>query len=193
MMDGVLCICIEPSWRDLTVRRLPLRAIVEAGVLIALAAVLSTIKIYRMPQGGSITAGSMIPILLIGLRWGAGLGLPAGIAYGIVRFMLSAWFVHPVQWVLDYPLAFGALGLSGFFRRHPLLGVAVGIGGRFLAHLVAGVVFYASAAPAGQSPWVYSAIYQASYLVPELAVSLFVAYLLSKTPVLRGVERPQGR
>lgn len=170
-------------------RRLPLRALVEAGALIALAAVLSTIKIWRMPQGGSVTAGSMIPVLLIGLRWGAGLGLPAGAAYGLVRYMQSGWFVHPVQWVLDYPIAFGALGLAGLSRRRPLLGVAIGIGGRFLAHLVAGAIFYASSAPAGQSPWVFSAIYNGSYLVPELAVSLFIAWLLSRTEALRNRGR----
>lgn len=170
-------------------RRLPLRALVEAGALIALAAVLSTIKIWRMPQGGSVTAGSMIPVLLIGLRWGAGLGLPAGAAYGFVRYLQGGWFVHPVQWLLDYPVAFGALGLAGVMRRRPLAGVALGIGGRFMAHLAAGAVFYASSAPPGQSPWVYSAIYNGSYLLPELAVSLFIALLLSQTEVLRDPQR----
>lgn len=169
-------------------RRLPLRAYVEAGALIALSAVLSMVKIFRMPQGGSITAASMIPVLLIGLRWGAGLGISGGFAYGIVRHLMGGWFVHPVQWLLDYPLAFGALGLSGLFRKHPLVGVTVGIGGRFLAHLAAGAVFYASSAPPGQSPWVFSAIYNATYLLPELAISIFVAWLLSRTQVLRTLK-----
>jgi thiamine transporter len=168
--------------------RLPLRAYIEAGALIALSAVLSMIKIWHMPQGGSVTAASMIPVLLIGLRWGAGLGIPAGVAYGIVDYLLGGYFFHPVQLLLDYPIAFGALGLAGVLRRQPLLGVAVAIGGRFAAHLTSGAVFFGSYAPAGQNPWVYSAIYNGSYLVPELAISLLVAWLLSRTEVMRGLR-----
>lgn len=166
-------------------RRMPLRALVEAGVLIALAALLSTIRIFRMPQGGSVTAGSMIPILLIGLRWGAGLAVPAGAAYGLVRYFLSGYVVHPVQFLLDYPIAFAALGLAGLFRSRPWLGVTVGIAGRFMSHLVAGAVFFAVYAPEGKSPWLYSFGYQAAYLVPELLVSLVLVLLLARTAVLQ--------
>jgi len=168
--------------------RLPLRAYIEAGALIALSAVLSVIKIWHMPQGGSVTAASMIPVLLIGLRWGAKLGIPAGVAYGIIDYLMGGWFVHPVQWMLDYPIAFGALGVAGLLRKQPLLGVAAAITGRFIAHLTAGAVFFGSYAPTGQSPWVYSAIYNGSYLVPELAISLLVAWLLSRTEVMRGLR-----
>ncbi len=168
----------------LRMRRLPLRALVEAGVLIALAALLSMIKLFRMPQGGSITAGSMIPILLIGLRWGAGLAVPAGAAYGFVRYFFSGYVVHPVQFLLDYPIAFAALGLAGFFRGRPVVGVVIALAGRFVSHLVAGAVFFAASAPAGQSPWLFSAGYQSVYLVPELLVSLLLTVLLARTGVL---------
>lgn len=166
-------------------RGLPLRAYVEAGALIGLSAVLSVIKVFQMPNGGSVTAASMVPVLLIGLRWGPGLGLTAGAAYGLVQHLLGGYFLLPLQWLLDYPIAFGALGLTGYFRRRPLAGVATGITGRFVAHVVSGAVFFASYAPAGQSPWIYSAIYNGSYLLPELAISVIVAYLLGRTVVMQ--------
>ena len=130
----------------------------------------------------------MIPVLLIGLRWGPGLGISAGVVLGLVQHLMGPFFVHPVQWMLDYPIAFGALGLAGLFRRQPLFGIIVGIGGRFAAHLTAGAVFFASYAPAGQNPWIYSAIYNGSYLLPELAISLVVAWLLSRTEILRHLK-----
>jgi len=165
-------------------RRLPLIAIVEAGVLIALSALLSLVKIFRMPQGGSVTAGSMIPVLLIALRWGPGLGMLAGAGYGVVRYFISGSVVHPVQFLLDYPIAFGLLGLAGLLRRHPLAGVAAGITGRFAAHVVAGAVFFAAYAPAGQNPWLYSMIYNSGYLLPELGISLLIALLLARAGAL---------
>jgi thiamine transporter len=93
-----------------------------------------------------------------------------------------------VQFLLDYPLAFGSLGLAGFFRnlRWPWLpgvGVAVGICGRFICHFISGLVFFASYAPAGMNPAVYSAIYNALYLVPELIISEIVTGIL----VWRGI------
>ncbi len=155
--------------------------LVELAIAIALVAVLSNIRVYKLPQGGSITAGSMVPIFYVALRWGAPWGIVAGIGAGIVNYVLDPFFVHPVQVLLDYPVAFGALGLAGLFPRLPWAGVVLGGTGRWLAHLISGVVFFAQYAPKGQSPWVYSAIYNASYMLPEIVISVILTLLLLRS------------
>ncbi len=157
-------------------RNRSLIALVESAVMIALAAVLSTITLFKMPQGGSVTAFSMVPILLIGVRHGLRWGLFAGVVAGIVNYITGPYFVHPVQVLLDYPIAFGMLGLAGLAHgRSALAGGILGslaIVGRFVAHVISGAIFFAEYAPEGQSPWVYSAIYNGTYMLPELLLSM---------------------
>ena len=167
-----------------------LRAFAEAAVLIALATALSLFKIYRLPQGGSVTPASMVPIMILAMRRGLKYGLAAGAVFGLIRLYLGPYVVHPVQLLLDYPLAFGALGLAGIFkgRERPLFavaGAAVGIGGRFLCHWLSGIVFFAEYAPAGQHPAIYSAVYNGSYLGIEFVVSAVIMYLLARAGVLK--------
>jgi len=85
---------------------------------------------------------------------------------------------------LDYPLAFGVLGVMGFFKRKVLIGVILGIFGRFIMHFLSGVIFFGSFAPEGVSPIVYSAVYNGSYLIPEIVISGFIIYTLQKSKVL---------
>jgi thiamine transporter len=167
--------------------------IAEAGIAIGLAFVLSMIKVYHLPAGGSITAGSMIPILLLALRRGYKLGLIAAVLYGIIQVIEGAYIVHPAQALLDYPLAFGALGLAGFFASrakenygsvYALLGATIGIAGRFLCHFLSGVIFFSTYAPEGMNPYVYSAVYNGSYILGELVISLVLIYLLIKRGIL---------
>jgi thiamine transporter len=153
-------------------------------VAIALALVLYQIKLFHMPQGGSVTAGSMVPILILSLRRGYRLGIITGILYGVLRILIGGEIYYPVQVLLDYPVAFGLLGFAGFFITKPIYGVVAGIGGRFIAHLLSGAIFFGEYAPPGQSPWVYSAIYNGSYLIPELVVSAILTYLLVKKGIL---------
>jgi thiamine transporter len=159
--------------------------IAEIVTFVALATVLSFIIVYTLPQGGSITAGSMVPIIWLALRRGPKVGLFTGALYGVIQFIVLPYIVDPVQVLLDYPLAFGVLGLAGFFQRQPPLGAAVGIAGRFIMHFIAGVVYWAPLYAPELNPFVYSAIYNGSYLVPELVVSGFIIYLLQKSKVLR--------
>ena len=156
------------------------RALTEAVMVVALSAVLSFIKIYRLPQGGSITAGSMVPLIWISLRRGVKIGLFTCFVYGLVQFALEPYAYHPIQVLLDYPLAFGVLGLAGLFRNYPLVGVGVGIGGRFIAHFASGFIFFAEYAPAGMNPILYSAIYNGSYLLGEFIVSAIITYIIVK-------------
>lgn len=170
-------------------RSLTVKALVEAAVMVALATVLSVIVIYSAPQGGSVTPASMVPLLVLSLRRGPRVGIMAGAVYGVIQFWIQPFAVHWLQVVLDYPLAFALLGLAGFFPRRPYLGVLVAIVGRGLSHLISGVVYFGSLAPEGVSPWVYSGAYNASYLVPELALSLALVLFLSLGGGRRLLER----
>ena len=163
---------------DKTKNGTDLRMLVESAVAIALAVVLHMVTLWKLPQGGKVTSGSMVPLLIIAVRWGPKAGLGAGVLFGLVDYLLEPYFYHPVQFLLDYPIAFGCLGLAGFLPRWPLLGTTAGLAGRFLSHLLSGVVFFASYAPEGMSPWLYSAIYNATYLGPELVISLIVVGLV---------------
>ena len=102
----------------------------------------------------------------------------------MVNMALGGYIVDPVQALLDYPIAFAALGLAGFLRAYPLLGVTLGIVGRFLAHFASGVWFFWMYAPEGVSPFIYSAVYNGSYLIVELVLSLVIIYILQKRRLL---------
>jgi thiamine transporter len=156
----------------------------EIVMFVALATVLSYIKIFTLPQGGSVTAASMVPILWLALRRGPKVGMIAATVYGIIQ-LTEPFVVHPAQLLLDYPVAFGMLGLAGFFQKHPFLGVNIGILGRFLAHFVSGIIFFANYTPEGMSPVIYSAVYNGGYLLVELVISIYIMYLLQESKVLK--------
>ena len=169
-------------------RKFSTTALAEAGMAIALSGILHMIIIWQQPQGGRVTAASMVPLIFLALRRGPGVGLTAGLVYGLANYMQDPYFVHPVQFLLDYPVPFMLLGLAGFFRRWPVVGVVVAIAGRFASHVASGAVFFASYAPKGMNPWVYSVGYNATYLVPELIVSMIVIVALWRMPaVSRGI------
>ena len=150
----------------------------------ALSTALSFITFAVFPQGGSVTAGSMVPMLWLALRRGPKIGIFAGAVYGFVQLAVMPQIYYPAQVLLDYPLAFGCLGLAGFFKKIPLVGVVVATSGRFVMHFISGVLFFAQYASEGMSPIVYSALYNGSYLIPEMAISLFIVYLLKVSKVL---------
>jgi thiamine transporter len=160
------------------------KIIAEIVVFVALATVLSYIKIFRLPQGGSVTAASMVPILWLAIRRGSKVGLFAATVYGLVQ-LVDSFVVHPAQLLLDYPIAFGMLGLAGFFQKRPFLGVTVGIMGRFLAHFISGFIFFSTYAPEGMNPIIYSAVYNGGYLLAELVISVYIVYLLQESKILK--------
>ncbi len=164
--------------------RFDTKVIAEVSIIVALSLVLNFIKIFQMPQGGSITLGSMVPVLILSFRRGPIVGVFAGVIFGFVQMMLDGWFYSPVGMFLDYPLAFGALGLAGIFKKTPLVGVAASLVTRFLSHFLSGVVFFGMYAPEGMSPVVYSAVYNGSYMLPELVISGILVYMLIQRNVL---------
>ncbi len=159
------------------------KQLVFSAVAMALAVVTSMIKFVNLPMGGSVTLFSMLFIVLIGYWYGPSIGLMTGFAYGLLQFIMDPIFYTIPQMLLDYPLAFGALGLSGFFYKRILglqIGYVVGVIGRFICSTISGVVFFGSYAPEGTPALVYSLTYQASYIVPEAIITLF---LISIPPV----------
>jgi len=160
-----------------------------SALCVALAVVLSQIRLFQMPQGGSITAFSMLPIVLVGYWYGVKAGISAGIVYGLLRLMLGATVIHPVQFILDYPLAYAALGAFCIFRDKKFglqISFLAGAIGRFLCSFVGGIVFFGEFAPPDQPVWIYSAIYNATYIAPEAAITLIV---LSLPPVMKAIEQ----
>ena len=103
----------------------------------------------------------------------------------MVDLAIGGYIVHPIQVLLDYPVAFGCLGLAGALRKkYPLIGVGVGMAGRFFSHFVSGIVYFADYAPEGMNPIIYSAVYNGSYILPELTISLIIISILLKTRLL---------
>ena len=163
------------------------RKLTEIAVSVALAAVLSFFAIYKMPQGGSVSL-TMIPLIFIAFRRGPLAGIAAGVIYGLINLAIDGVIYHPMSILLDYVLAFGVLGVAGFFPKKVwgiATGTVVGVAGRFISSVISGAVLFASYAPEGQNPWVYSLIYQSTYMVPELIIALVVLIFIAlKMPAL---------
>ncbi|SES74010.1 energy-coupled thiamine transporter ThiT [Anaerobranca gottschalkii] len=161
--------------------RRQIKILVETSMMLALAFILSYFRIGQMPQGGSISL-QMIPIFLIALRWGFKAGTIAGVAFGVLKIIGPGfWFAHPIQVILDYPLAFGVIGIAGLLRDNQLLGISIAGLLRFLAHFISGIVFFGQYAPEGQSVFIYSLIYNATYMVPEILLVIFITpYIVNK-------------
>ena len=174
------------------------RAIAEIGVAIALAAVLSWLAQafpLRMPQGGSFGL-EMLPILFVAVRRGVVPGIVAGGLFGLLQLTGVAgtpYIYHPLQALLDYPLAFAALGLAGlvpvgrmdYVHNLPRLiaAVTVGTGARLVFHFLSGLIFFAEYAPAWEAPWLYSITYNLLYLLPSAIVTAICLW-----PLLRAYD-----
>jgi len=163
--------------------RFPTKILAEASVIVALSIILKDVlpPIYHLPQGGSITIAGLVPLLWFALRRGFHYGIFAGFVYGLVHMSLGGYVINPVQGLLDYPLAFAALGLAGFFKKYPLVGVGVGIAGRFICSFLSGMFFFTSLTIEGA---VASAIYNGTYLIGEFVISTIVIYLLVKRKLI---------
>jgi thiamine transporter len=182
-----------PARLDLNPAHWGVRAIAEIGVAIALAAVLSWLAQafpLRMPQGGSFGL-EMLPILFIAVRRGVLPAVVAGGLFGLLQLTGVAgtpYIYHPLQALLDYPLAFAALGLAGLVRVGPLdrpanvarlsAAVAVGSTARLAFHFLSGLIFFAEYAPAWEAPWLYAITYNLLYLLPSAVASALTLWPL---------------
>ena len=129
--------------------------LVTSAVFIALATVLSFIKVYKLPLGGSITLLSMLPVCLLSLKYGVKWGFVCSFLHAVIQFSLAlgevmSWGLDVRMWIgcilFDYLFAFGILGLSGIFRNRkmPLMltGVGISLALRFVSHFISGSIFF---------------------------------------------------
>ena len=201
-----------------------------SGVLIALAVVLSFVKVFELPFGGSITAFSMVPVMLAGFLYGVPWGLMCGLVDGVLQGVLGAATTQAFAGMgakeaigvacLDYLLAFSVLGCAGLLRKplqeKPTLGFALGAGIagclRFLVHFTSGAILYGQWAEwyftqEGFYSWgakilqnfsgaglamIYSAVYNAMYMVPETILSVIAAVVLMQVKPLRKLAQQQS-
>ena len=173
-----------------TSSHLQIRALCEGALMVALAFVLSFVKLYQLPNGGSLTP-AMFPVLLFALRWGLGKGLIASFAFGILQMIFDGAYAWGWQsMLLDYIVAFTPLGLAGLFKGKAwgiFPGAVIGNAARFVVHFISGVTIYRIYEPTEvlnlgvfDDAVVYSLVYNAAYMIPCTILTVAVAALLFK-------------
>lgn len=147
-----------------------------SAISLSLAVILSNIKFIKLPMGGSVTLFSMLFVVLIGYWFGLGAGLTSAITYGCLQLFIDPYLISFPQMMVDYILAFGALGLSGLFhgkKNGLIFGYLTGVAGRYLFSILSGVIFFGAYAPEEfPNPFVYSAAYNGSYLGIEAGITV---------------------
>lgn len=171
------------------------RDIAYASMVVAMSFILSYIKLFSMPQGGTITPASLLPIMLYVAAFGIGRGLVVGFAYGLLQLLQGAYVVHPAQLLLDYPMAFGALALGGVVNAIPMpnilkLPAAIFLGyvGRAAMAVLSGVIFF-SAYAGDQNAWLYSIGYNISYLGPDMAACMAVSLIPGFYRIVESIQK----
>lgn len=180
--------------------------LVTSAILLALAMVLSMIKVYKLPLGGSVTLLSMLPVCMISLKYGVKWGFFCSFLYAFIQLgadlgEVMAWGMDVRMWigciVFDYMLAYGILGLSGIFRKRKtpvmLTGVGIAVTIRFISHYISGAIFFDIWMPEQfDNPYLYSLLYNGSYMLPELIFTLMGAGILFGVPVIRKLIRVES-
>ena len=165
-----------------------IRALTEGAVLVGLGFVLSFVKLYELPNGGSLTP-AMFPILFYALRFGLGRGLAAGFVFGLLQLLFDGAYAWGWQsMILDYLLAFAPLGLAGLFKGKSwgiFPGTVIGCLGRFAVHHLSGITIYRIIEPTAipgigtfDNAALYSLVYNGSYMIPNTLLALLLAAVL---------------
>lgn len=165
------------------------KELVFCAMSIAIATVTSMLKVYEFPFGGSVTLLSMFFICFVGYLYGPAAGILTGFAHGILQLLIDPYILFPLQVLVDYPLAFGALGLSGLFWKSKnglIKGYIVGILGRYVFVVLSGWLFFGQYAWEGWAPLPYSLAYNGAYIFTEGAVTLFL--LVAVKPLRNGLD-----
>lgn len=154
------------------------RILIQAAMMAAITIVLAQFHLFQLPQGGEISLGTMVPLILLARAHGVTITLLAGFICGMIGLMLNPFIYHPVQVLLDYPLPYMVMAIAALFRQHLYLGVTAAFTLKFLCHFLSGVIFFAAYAPEGMSPILYSATYNATTLVPDFIICCLILKLL---------------
>ena len=158
-----------------------------AGITVAMSFGLSYIKIFEMPQGGAVTLFSLLPIMIFSYVYGTKKGVFVCFVYGMLQAIQDPWIIHPAQFLLDYPVAFSAIGLSGAFSRikafNKIPQIAFLLGGlmasclRFFSHVLSGVFAFASTYAGDLNSWIYSLGYN-SFVFVDIAIVLVIGAIV---------------
>lgn len=180
------------------------KKLIESALFIAMATVLSVIRILELPYGGSVTLASMLPIVLISYRNGVLWGLSSGLVYGVIQQLLglknltyvSTWQSILAVILLDYIFAFAVIGLAGAFRKviksqnaSLAVGAACASLLRYLFHVISGATVWAGLSIPDKAALIYSLAYNATYMIPETLVLVVAAYYLGSLLDFR-TDRP---
>lgn len=158
-------------------KKTDIRALTVSALMIALSMVLGMIKLFEMPQGGSVTLFSTLPIVLCAYLLGTRRGVIAGFCVGLLNLMFGPYVIHPVQLLLDYPFAYGALGIGGIARNSGnglTKGYIIGVICRYICAVMSGVIFFGEYAPEGFNAWTWSLWYNLTYLLAEGILTVIV-------------------
>lgn len=179
-----------------------LLCLTECAVMVALAFGLSFVKLWQMPLGGSVTLCSMLPILLIAIKYGPAVGLGTGFVYsltqlaqgfmeGDISYAAGEAGVFIVAMLFDYIVPYTVLGIAGILGKEtrwtPIAGMSIAVGLRFICHYITGVTIWAQWTPDGWSSWIYSAAYNGGYLLPDLAICLAAAIAILNVKQMRQI------
>ena len=153
------------------------KKLVVSAACIALASVLSFVKIYRFPFGGSVTAFSMLFVCIPGIMYGLPVGLFSGLVYGLIQLSIDPYIVSPLQFIVDALLAFSSLGLAGIFYKNKesfSLGYITGVLGRYVFAVISGYAFFSEYAWEGWAALPYSLCYNGAYIFTEAVITLVI-------------------
>ncbi|MBF0500568.1 MAG: energy-coupled thiamine transporter ThiT [Candidatus Riflebacteria bacterium] len=160
-----------------------LQTAVEAGMMVAVGLALSQIKFFQLPSGGSVSLGGL-PVMIFAARRGLKVGAATGLLMGLLSLARQPFIVHPIQFLLDYPLAYAALGLAGILEwqrpRHAVAGVVLASSACCICHVVAGIFFFAKPADPWQAAIMASLVYNLAYTIPETFLCAGVAFALTR-------------
>ena len=161
------------------------RMLTMMAIALALSTILNIFRLYRWPQGGDITLGCMVPILLVTFAYGKEVGFITGFIYGFISLITDPYILQPIQVLFDYPLPGIAMGLAGFFREKRLLGVFVSYFAKFLSHFISGWAFFGSFAPEGMNPAYYSLVVNLPLVGIEMIICMVIIKLLPVDRLLK--------
>lgn len=182
----------NPAETDVKNSMLTVKQLTFCAMAIALGTILSNIKLFHFPTGGSITLLSMLIICLPGYFFGLAAGLLTGVAYGILQLIIDPYVLYPMQLVVDYFLAFGALGLSGLFcnAKHGLLkGYITAVLGRYIFAVISGWIFFGSYAWEGWGALPYSLAYNGIYIFAEAIITVIILAIPAVSKALARVKQ----
>ncbi len=171
--------------------RYRLITLTEGAIMIALAEILSFLPLYKLPWGGSIDF-AMLPIILFCVRWGFGPGMLVSTAHGILQMLFEGGIAIGWESILgDFLVAYAVLGVAGLCKGNFAAATLAACSARFLVHYVVGATIWAQYMPETffgmtmTTPWIYSALYNGAYMLPDTVILLIVYALLCRTPLAR--------